>query len=71
MEYVSVLRDVVGRRELLLEHVQVPIMNCIDEKSGFGGSGTGVLSIPGEPAARPAALESATVSAKALRTRPK
>jgi len=41
---VDVVWNALGRRELLLEQLQLPVRNIILEKSGFGVTGIGVLS---------------------------
>jgi hypothetical protein len=43
--YVAVEIYGAGRRELFVWHDHVPTRNCIDEKLGFAGNGTGVVSI--------------------------
>jgi hypothetical protein len=49
-----------GRRALLLEQFQVPTKNFIDERSGLGSIGIGVVSICCAPATQASAPLKAT-----------
>ena len=55
-----------GRRALLKLQLHVPTSQLIEEKSGFGGLGTGVLSVAGVVAAN--AIEPTAVRVTAMTT---
>jgi len=59
-----------GRREFFVEQSHAPSKYRIVEKSGFGGSGTGVDSTEGEPTANPRTPNPAIASIKAITSRP-